>query len=269
MNVKVDQLAEQVRRARARGWTPIMLKAEKRHNLPAGLLFAVASRETDMNDIVGDKGHGRGLFQIDDRFHGEWLAAHGAPGQATTPRVADAADFAASMLASNLVFGKQNGVATADRLRFACSAYNAGPGGALAGHQQGDCDRKTTGRDYGRDVLERWDAVRGRKDGPTSKTGGDGILRRGDRGKDVALLKHDLQAWFDRAAPGVWQTFRVQPGPGFGAALDSAVRDFQMRNALLVDGEVGDDTRGALARAPAPAPGPKSRPTARTAPARR
>jgi peptidoglycan hydrolase-like protein with peptidoglycan-binding domain len=259
MNISVDQLAEQARRARARGWTPVMRKAEERWRLPAGLLLAVASRETDMEDIVGDKGHGRGLFQIDDRFHAEWLAAHGAPGPGTTPRLEDAADFAASMLASNLAFGKQNGVTAAEQLRFACSAYNAGAGGALAGQQLGDCDRKTTGGDYGRDVLERWGAIRGGKGGRSPQTSGDRILRKGDRGKDVAQLKHDLQTWFDSVAPGAWQTFRVQPGPGFGAALDSAVRDFQMRNALLVDGEVGEDTRGALARAPSPGPRPKPR----------
>ena len=106
MNIGADQLAEQVSRARARGWAPIMRKAEKRHDLPAGLLLALASRETDMEDVVGDKGHGRGLFQIDDRFHADWLTTHGAPGAATTPRVKDAADFAASMLASNLAFAK-------------------------------------------------------------------------------------------------------------------------------------------------------------------
>ena len=106
MNIRADQLAQQVSSARARGWAPIMRKAEKRHDLPAGLLLALASRETDMEDVVGDKGHGRGLFQIDDRFHADWLAAHGAPGQATTPRVEDAADFAASMLASNLAFAR-------------------------------------------------------------------------------------------------------------------------------------------------------------------
>jgi peptidoglycan hydrolase-like protein with peptidoglycan-binding domain len=254
MNVRADQLAEQVSRARARGWTPIMQEAEKRHKLPAGLLLAVASRETDMENIVGDGGHGRGLFQIDDRFHADWLAAHGAPGPATTPRIADAADFAASMLESNMAFAKQKGVPTPDRLRFACSAYNAGAGGALAGHLSGDCDKKTTGGDYGRDVLERLGALSGER-----------ILRKGDRGKDVAQLKHDLQAWFDRTAPGVWQTFRVKPGPGFGAALAAAVSDFQMRNALLVDGEVGEDTRDALARASTPKPKPKPKTRAATA----
>lgn len=265
MNIRTELLAEQVSRARARGWTAIMRKAEKRHDLPAGLLLAVASRETDMEDIVGDKGHGRGLFQIDDRFHADWLAAHGAPGPATTPRIEDAAEFAAAMLASNLAFGSQNGVTGRDRIRFACSAYNAGPGGALEGHQSGDCDRKTTGGDYGRDVLERLRAIQPGKGGRSSQIGGDRILRKGNRGADVVQLKRDLQAWFDRTAPGVWQTFRVQPGPVFGAALTSAVRDFQMRNALLVDGEVGEDTRGALARAPAPKTRP--RPTAKAKPA--
>jgi peptidoglycan hydrolase-like protein with peptidoglycan-binding domain len=264
MNVKVDQLAEQVSRARARGWAPIMRKAEKRHNLPAGLLLAIASRETDMEDIVGDKGHGRGLFQIDDRFHGDWLAAHGAPGSATTPRVEDAADFAASMLESNLAFARQKGVPAPDQLRFACSAYNAGAGGALAGQRSGDCDRKTTGGDYGRDVLERLGAIQQRNGGRRLQASGDRILRKGDRGKDVVQLKHDLQTWFDRAAPGVWQTFRVQPGPVFGAALATAVREFQMRNALLVDGEVGDDTRGALARLPVSKPRPKAKTKAAT-----
>jgi peptidoglycan hydrolase-like protein with peptidoglycan-binding domain len=257
MNIRADQLAEQVSRSRARGWAPIMSKAEKRHDLPAGLLLAVASRETDMEDIVGDKGHGRGLFQIDDRFHAEWLAAHGAPGPATTPRVGDAVEFAASMLESNLAFAMQNGVPAADQVRFACSAYNAGPGGALTGQRSGDCDRKTTGGDYGRDVLERLGAIQTRNGGRSMQTSGDRILRKGDRGKDVVQLKDDLQAWFDRATPGVWQTFRARPGPVFGAALASAVREFQMRNGLLVDGEVGEDTRAALAR-PCPEPRPKA-----------
>lgn len=258
MNIRADQLAEQVSRARARGWAPIMRKAEKRHNLPAGLLLALASRETDMEDVVGDKGHGRGLFQIDDRFHADWLAAHGAPGPATTPRVEDAADFAASMLASSLAFARQNEVPAPDRLRFACSAYNAGAGGALEGQQSGDCDRKTTGADYGRDVLERLGAIKPGKGGRGLQVSGDRILRKGDRGKDVVQLKQQLQTWFDRTAPGVWQTFRVRPGPGFGAALTAAVRDFQMRNALLVDGEVGENTREALARTRAPRPRPKA-----------
>jgi peptidoglycan hydrolase-like protein with peptidoglycan-binding domain len=238
-----------------------MRNAERRHKLPAGLLLALASRETDMEDIVGDKGHGRGLFQIDDRFHADWLAAHGAPGSATTPPVKDAVDFAASMLESNLAFAKQKGVPAPDQLRFACSAYNAGAGGALEGQQSGDCDRRTTGGDYGRDVLERLGTIQRRNGSRSVRMSGNRILRKGARGDDVVQLKRDLQKWFDRAAPGVWQTFRVQPGPVFGTALGKAVRDFQMRNGLLVDGEVGKDTRDALARVSAPGARPRARAT--------
>jgi peptidoglycan hydrolase-like protein with peptidoglycan-binding domain len=95
-------------------------------------------------------------------------------------------------------------------------------------------------------------------------TSGERILRKRDRGEDVVQLKHDLQAWFDRVAPGVWPTLRVQPGPIFGAALDAAVREFQMRSGLLVDGEVGEDTRAALARATTPKPKPEAKTKAPT-----
>src|SRR5262249_36675913 len=73
MNITKDQLTKEVGVARNNGWLPVFTKAEKRHNLPPGLLLAIASRETDMQDIVGDAGHGRGLFQIDDRSHGDFL----------------------------------------------------------------------------------------------------------------------------------------------------------------------------------------------------
>ena len=141
MKISTDELAGQVAKARSRGWLPVIAKAEARHKLPAGLLLAVASRETNMEDICGDGGHGRGLFQIDDRFHGDWLAGHGAPGSGTTPRLADAAEFAAAMFASNLSFGKQKGVGGKDLIKYACSAYNAGAGGALEGFRGGDSDR--------------------------------------------------------------------------------------------------------------------------------
>src|ERR1044072_4207136 len=89
MKITADQLAQQVALARSRGWLPLIRRAEKRHKLPQGMLLAIASRETNMQDIVGDGGHGRGLFQIDDRFHGDWLDAHRAAGAAATPRKAE------------------------------------------------------------------------------------------------------------------------------------------------------------------------------------
>ena len=32
-----------------------------------------------MRNITGDGGHGRGVFQIDDRYHPDCLSKHGAP----------------------------------------------------------------------------------------------------------------------------------------------------------------------------------------------
>ena len=90
MKISADQLTQEIALAHSRGWLPFISRAEKRHKLPPGLLLAIASRETNMQDIVGDGGHGRGLFQIDDRFHGDWLAKNGARGAGTTPRVSSA-----------------------------------------------------------------------------------------------------------------------------------------------------------------------------------
>ena len=255
MKITSDQLAQQVALARSRGWLQPIARAEKRHKLPQGMLLAIASRETNMQDIVGDGGHGRGLFQIDDRFHGDWLAKHGARGAGTTPRLKDAAEYAAAMLASNLAYAQQKKVGEGQQVRFAASAYNAGCGGAYSGFQAGDCDKRTTGGDYGSDVLERLAAIQG-KNGRDPTGGGGEILERGSRGKAVVKLKRDLKRWYDENAPGAWDAFRITPGPGFGAALENAVKDFQIRNALDPDGQVGDATRTALARGSAPVPKP-------------
>jgi peptidoglycan hydrolase-like protein with peptidoglycan-binding domain len=255
MKISPDQLSQQVALARTRGWTTFIARAEKRHKLPAGFLLAIASRETNMQDICGDGGHGRGLFQIDDRFHGDWLSQHGAPGGGTTPRIKDAAEFAAAMLASNVSFGQQKGVGADLLVKFAASAYNAGCGGALSGFQGGDSDKRTAGGDYGADVIARLAAIQGRNGG-----GGGDVLERGSRGPAVVKLKRDLKAWYAKNAPGAWDAFKIAPGPGFGAALVDAVKDFQLRNALDPDGQVGDATRAALAKGSGPIPKPPKPP---------
>src|SRR5436190_1777044 len=92
--------------AHGHGYHTICAAAERAAKLPAGLLLAIASRETGCRDIAGDGGHGRGLFQIDDRSFGDWLGAHGAGGAGAVPPVKDAAAFAAQLVAQNLEFGR-------------------------------------------------------------------------------------------------------------------------------------------------------------------
>ena len=100
------------------GFAPEISAAARRHGLDPDLLAAVAAQETggpDTNsgrNVVGDGGHGHGLFQIDDRWH-----AFAATSQAMDPE--KNADYAAGMLSGLL---KQYG----GNVREALSAYNAG-----------------------------------------------------------------------------------------------------------------------------------------------
>src|SRR5206468_4775428 len=111
----------------------------------------------------------------------------------------------------------------------------------------GDCDKRTTGSDYGRDVLERLATIQGQPvEGVAQAPAAVAILKKGSSGPAVTQLKQDLQAWFERNAPGEWQRFGVAPTPVFGVGLDRCVRAFQERNGLDVDGAVGTKTLGAL-----------------------
>ena len=71
-----------------------------------------------------------------------------------------------------------------------------------------------------------------------TQTGNTGLLRKGDRGDDVKLLQHRLNilGW-QLTEDGIW-----------GVQTDSAVRGYQYRAGLTVDGIVGAKTKAALIR---------------------
>ncbi len=99
-------------------FAPQIAEAARRHAVDPELLAAVAAQETggpgsnSGANIVGDGGHGHGVFQIDDRWHAF----------ASTPAAMDPAknaDYAAGMLSGLLErYGGD--------VREALSAYNAG-----------------------------------------------------------------------------------------------------------------------------------------------
>jgi hypothetical protein len=120
------QLVEQVQAARAR-W-PVFDTIEAAQGLPRWLLYAVGSRETNLRDVVGDGGHGHGIFQLDDR-------SHHIP-QPFGPELQAA--VAAAMRRSLIV------------------AFDAGVGAVRRAISRGrDPNTVTAGGDYGADVLER------------------------------------------------------------------------------------------------------------------
>ena len=70
------------------------------------------------------------------------------------------------------------------------------------------------------------------------QTGNTGLLRKGDKGDDVKLLQHRLNILGSQLTEdGIW-----------GVQTDSAVRGYQYRAGLTVDGIVGAKTRAALIR---------------------
>jgi hypothetical protein len=240
-----DQLVASLERARVEGLASICLEAEQKAGLPRGLLLAVSSRETHLRDIVGDGGHGRGAFQIDDRSHQAFLRAHGVLAGGTPP-LAAAASYAAQLLLDNGRFGRQQGVAAADLLKFSLSAYNTGAGNAIKGYRAGDSDRTTANANYGRDVLERLRIVRAWLDGaqvPAARP----VLREGARGTAVLELKERIAA--ASATPP-----RFAMTPVWGKALTPAVVEFQRARGLDPDGVVGTDTWRALDAVRVPAP---------------
>jgi Putative peptidoglycan binding domain/Transglycosylase SLT domain len=238
-----SQLRSELDGARGQGLVAACLAAERKARLPHGLLVALASRESSCRNIVGDGGHGRGAFQIDDRFHRDWLRQHGAALPGGVPAVADGARYAAELLSANYAFGRGKGLRGKRLLRFAVSAYNAGAGGAWkAVRESGNPDAGTTGGDYGADVLRRMRLVRGLLEPGAAEA--RPLLRRGDRGRDVLDLKRRLRAWFEANHPVAMPEFTLNSS--YGPALVTAVEVFQRLNGLDIDGVAGEQVWGAL-----------------------
>ncbi len=127
-----DQLEQEYKSAYSL-W-PFLHDLEDTYSLPPFLLFAVGSRETNLHPKLtqgetGDGGHGHGVFQLDDRWHD-------IPSGFDTDINAQAhkaADMLRSLFASEKDWER------------ALNRYNSG---------SPDVNR-TTGKDYGPDVLSR------------------------------------------------------------------------------------------------------------------
>lgn len=133
-----------------------LLCAARFYGLDPCLLAAVCERESNYGHALdaaftGDRGHGRGLMQIDDRAHSQWLAHN--DWRDTEINLAKGAEILRQSLG---YFAIRPEVPDAVRESAGIAAYNAGPGAVLrAVLAEKHPDSVTTGRNYSSDVLRR------------------------------------------------------------------------------------------------------------------
>ncbi|HEX3463849.1 MAG TPA: hypothetical protein VHS78_07360 [Candidatus Elarobacter sp.] len=153
-----SQILSQLHSLRHTGFFDMLSKHAQAHGFPAAYFFAIASRETncvnELGDFQGGEFHGVGIVQIDIQ-HDIARQARDSGSWKTNPE--PLIEFGAGVLANGIAQAKQAfpNFTEQQSLKIAASGYNAGIGRAIAGAQSGDSDKPTTGRDYGRDVMTR------------------------------------------------------------------------------------------------------------------
>lgn len=130
-------------RCKANGWLDLFKAAANKYQIDLEILLAQCSRETCCHNIFGDAGHGRGLMQIDDRWHRSWLTLNrGGMDPATN------IDYAGSLLAAEIKHF--------NALNAGLAAYNSGRGSVEKAIDLGlSVDHHTAHGNYSKDVLER------------------------------------------------------------------------------------------------------------------
>lgn len=150
--------------AKAEGWLSAFIAAGRDYAWPPALLMAIASRETNMRNIIGDGGHGFGLMQIDVRSYpdfchsGAWrnpiLGIHTGAQVLDQKRTMIEHGVGASLSVAGYRF-IGDPLAPGQLERVAVAAYNCGLWSYYAFSRGLDPDRFTTGRNYSVDVLNR------------------------------------------------------------------------------------------------------------------
>jgi hypothetical protein len=160
-----NDLKKQLQRANKSGWIPFFEKAGKDYKFSTHILMAIASRETNMRNIMGDNGHGHGIMQIDDGSYPDWC--HSGLWKDVNAGIQQGAlvlDHKREMIRNGqgkkltvkrtTFTGKPN-LTNAELLRTAIAAYNSGLWAYWGLSERGDPDCRTTEKNYSSDVLAR------------------------------------------------------------------------------------------------------------------
>lgn len=161
-----NDVKRQFDRAEKNGWLPLFAKSAADCGFDRAVLIGIASRETNMRNIVGDGGHGYGLMQIDDRsfpdfcHSGLWQdvgavidkGAHVLKEKRDTIR---AGQGKALKIGAKFNFTGKPNLTDAELLATSIAAYNSGLWAYWGLSTKGDPDLKTTMHDYSADTLKR------------------------------------------------------------------------------------------------------------------
>jgi hypothetical protein len=144
-------LTRQFNHVTASGWIPFFQAAAAANRFTLEFVLAIASRETNLQNIKGDfhdgAFHGFGIMQVDVGTDPAFCAAW------TADQVEGSIQRGVKILA-----GKRDSLAAKaiTDLKAIAAAYNTGAGNVLHSLANGaDADHTTTGRDYGSDVVAR------------------------------------------------------------------------------------------------------------------
>lgn len=117
-------------------------------------------QESSGQNVIGADQHGRGLMQIDDRFHGAFLSQH-QNGMDPASNI----DYACMLLRSNID-------AFSGNVRNGVAAYNSGVQGAHNGlDDSGNPDEFSTGGHYSENILKQAEIFRPMLDGAAAPQG--------------------------------------------------------------------------------------------------
>lgn len=141
-------------------YAPSVRTIAARYGIQGSVIAGMGSRESRWGLALtppgpsgtGDHGHGRGLLQIDDRWHPDFI---------NSGQWADASEnlrYGAALLRNfiDTFIKKYNWAPGQQTLRAAIAGYNCGPRRVYEAWQAGqDFDFNTAGRNYSADVLSR------------------------------------------------------------------------------------------------------------------
>ncbi|MBS0227074.1 MAG: hypothetical protein JSS23_00070 [Proteobacteria bacterium] len=158
------QLQAQLRSITGNGLLALLITAASLHHLPVAFVVAIASRETNCVNMLGDyqhtgpggalEAHGVGIMQRDIQ-HADARAARDDGSWRTHPEVMIEADCLELAQALAAVKARFPNLSASDQLQVTADAYNSGQHNAFIGELAGNPDGRTTGHDYGADVMRR------------------------------------------------------------------------------------------------------------------